>query len=88
MMPGTRKERVSLRLGMTGVRIPRHVGTWRVERVLPAIRPDGETVAVFVVKHERLESAPRMLADKTGSVICVRLCPDWQDQLERKGWKF
>jgi len=88
MTPGTRKKAVSLRLNMTGVRIPRHVGTWRVERVFPALAPDGEAVALCVLKHERLETAPRMLATSQGGVLYVKIPDDWQCQLEQKGWKF
>lgn len=87
MMPGTRKNRVSLRLGMTGVRIPRHVGTWRVERDFPAKTPDGDDVVLFVVKHERLENASKLLVTPDGSV-CARISADWQYQMEEKGWQF
>ncbi len=88
MVPGTRRNRVQLRLGMAGVRIPCHVGTWRVEDATPAISPSGEAVAVFTVRHERLESAPRMLVDATGAVIFAKLTVDWQSQMEQKGWQF
>jgi len=88
MTPGTRKKAVSLHLGMTGARIPRHVGTWRVERVFPALAPDGEAVALCVLKHERLETAPRMLATSQGGVVYVKIPECWQSQLEEKGWMF
>ena len=87
MMPGTRRNRVQLRLGMTGVRIPRHVGTWRVEDAMPALAPDGSAVAVCAVKHERLESAARMAVTETGAVICVKLSADtWPEQLKLAGY--
>ena len=88
MTPGTRKKAVSLHLGMTGARIPRHVGTWRVERVLPALAPDGEAVALCVVRHERLEKCRDMLVTGNGAVVYVKIPDDWQSQLEEKGWKF
>ena len=78
MVPGTRRNRVQLRLGMAGVRIPCHA----------ALSPSGEAVAVFTVRHERLESAPRMLVDATGAVIFAKLTVDWQSQMEQKGWQF
>ena len=87
MMPGTRINRVSLRLGMTGVRIPRHVGTWRVTARIEATGPDGSPCAVYAVKSERLESAPRMAVTEHGSVICVKLsAADWPDQLKAAGY--
>ena len=87
MMPGTHRNRVSLRLGMTGVRIPRHVGTWRVTARIEATGPDGSPCAVYAVKSERLESAPRMAVTEHGSVICVKLsAADWPDQLKAAGY--
>lgn len=87
MMPGTRRNRVSLRLGMTGVRIPRHVGTWRVTARIEATGPDGSPCAVYAVKSERLESAPHMAVTEHGSVICVKLsAADWPDQLKAAGY--
>lgn len=87
MMPGTRRNRVSLRLGMSGVRIPRHVGTWRVTARIEATGPDGSPCAVYAVKSERLESAPRMAVTEHGSVICVKLsAADWPDQLKAAGY--
>ena len=83
MMPGTRRNRVSL----TGVRIPRHVGTWRVTARIEATGPDGSPCAVYAVKSERLESAPRMAVTEHGSVICVKLsAADWPDQLKAAGY--
>lgn len=88
MMPGTRRNRVSLRLGMTGVRIPRHVGTWRVERDFPAKTPDGDDVVLFVVKHERLDNAARMLVTGDRRVVYVKIPADWMDQLKQEGWNL
>ena len=87
MTPGTRKKAVSLRPNMTGVRIPRHVGTWRVTARIEATGPDGSPCAVYAVKSERLESAPRMAVTEHGSVICVKLsAADWPDQLKAAGY--
>lgn len=87
MMPGTRGNRVSLRLGMTGVRIPRHVGTWRVTARIDATGPDGSPCAVYAVKSERFESAARMAVTETGAVICVKLSADtWPEQLKSAGY--
>ena len=87
MMPGTRRNRVQLRLGMTGVRIPRHVGTWRVTARFEAVDADGNPRAVYAVKHERLESAARMAVTETGAVICVKLSADtWPEQLKLAGY--
>lgn len=87
MMPGTRKNRVSLRLGMTGVRIPSHVGTWRVTARFEAVDADGNPRAVYAVKHERLEGAPRMAVTEQGEVICAKLsAADWPDQLKAAGY--
>ena len=88
MMPGTRKSRVALHLGMTGGRIPRHVGTWAVEDVHPAIRPDGTVDAVFTLRHERLCRCGRMLVGSQYDVIYAKMPDGWQCQLEQKGWKF
>jgi len=87
MVPGTRKNRVQLRIGMTGVRIPRHVGTWRVEDAIPAINPDGIAVALLVMRHERLETAKPLLV-MTDATVCGRMSADWQCQMEQKGWQF
>ena len=87
MMPGTRKNRVSLRLGMTGVRIPRHVGTWRVTARFEAVDADGNPRAVYAVKSETLENAPRMAVTETGEVVCVKLsATDWPEQLKAAGY--
>lgn len=88
MTPATRKQCRPLRLGMTGVKIPRHVGTWAVERAMPAITPKGDVTALFVLCHEWFSNAGRMIATNTGEIIYAKIPIDWQDQMEKKGWRF
>ena len=88
MMPTVRKRSLYIRSGMTGVKIPRHVGTWNLVATYPATEPNGEEVNLCVMKHERFEKANRMLVTHTGRVIYVIMPSNWKEKLQEKGWKF
>ena len=80
--------RALVSVGMTGVRLPRHTGTWRVITPFPAVTPKGEDTTLYLVEHERFERSPRMLVSRTGEVLDVKIPYDWQCQLATKGWRI
>ncbi len=88
MMPGKTKRPLRLRAGMTGVKIPGRVGTWRVDAVIPATDPTGAAVLLFELRHSRIASAPRMLVTQTGDVIfgTIRTL-DLKESLKQKGYQ-
>lgn len=87
MTPG-RKQTRPLRAGMTGVRIPGHVGKWDVVMEMDVEDPKGNAVKLCAVRSASLGETVRMLVTGASRVIYVKIPGDWFTRLEQKGWKL
>ena len=89
MTPRT-KVASALRAGMTGVRIPGHVGTWKVSEMHAAVSPDGEATALALLEHERFASV-EMIVDaylRPRAVVCVKIRTSFQEEAETRGYRL
>lgn len=89
-----RRGGVVLSAGMTGVKIPRHVGSWFVMGVgIPALDRSGNARTLFALGSETFgPSVQPMMVDERGNVICVKMLDAAAGRFEkfeeRTGWKI
>ena len=89
-MTATKTKVAAIRAGMTGVRIPGHVGTWKVVSMRQAVTPDGEATALAFLEHERFPSA-EIIVDaylKPRAVVCVKIRTSFEEEAESRGYRL
>ena len=78
MMPRQRKPRIH-ESGETGVRFPRHVGTWTITDVFERETADGKAVHVYRATHDQYLSARPCLFDGAGRTLAILGTPTLAD---------
>lgn len=82
-----RKASKCMRVGMTGVKLSGHVGTWSVKERLQRVR-DGEEVSLFVCVSESFSAACSVLyAADTGRSYVIISNSDAATVASEKGYK-